>query len=69
MKTSLLNRSLIAFILLLTGLQLSASILGQGSLTGSLRDGDTNEPIPHSGVVLLRAADRRLAAAGTTDAR
>ncbi|UOG76795.1 carboxypeptidase-like regulatory domain-containing protein [Hymenobacter tibetensis] len=69
MKTSSLNRSLIAFILFMTGLQLSAHIMGNGALTGNLRDGDTNEPIPHTNVVLLRATDHRLAATGTTDAQ
>lgn len=68
MKTSLLNRSLMGLIFFLAVLQLSARTLGHGTLTGSLRDGDTKEPIPYSNVVLLRATDHRLAAVGTTDA-
>jgi len=68
MKTSLLNRALIAFILMLTGLQLSAYFLSHGTLTGHLRDGDTHEPIPHTNVVLLQTSNKRLAATGTTDA-
>ncbi|HEX8425629.1 carboxypeptidase regulatory-like domain-containing protein [Hymenobacter sp.] len=69
MKTSFVNRSLIAFILFMTGLQLSANLLGFGTLSGSLHDGDTNEPIPNTSVVLLRATDHRLAATGSTDAQ
>jgi len=66
MKTSLLNRSLVGLISSLAVLQLSASTLN-GTVTGSLRDGDTQEPIPHTNVVVLRAADHGLAATGTTD--
>lgn len=69
MKNSVLNRSLMGLIFFLAVLQLSARTLGHGTLTGSLRDGDTKEPIPYSNVVLLRATDHRLAAVGTTDAR
>ncbi|WP_375435192.1 carboxypeptidase regulatory-like domain-containing protein [uncultured Hymenobacter sp.] len=69
MKTSFVNRSLVAFIFSMTGLQLSAHLLSSGTLSGSLRDGDTKEAIPHTSVVLLRATDHRLAATGTTDAR
>ncbi|MDF7811160.1 carboxypeptidase-like regulatory domain-containing protein [Hymenobacter sp. YC55] len=69
MKTSFVNRSLLAFILFMSGLQLSAHLLSSGTLSGSLRDGDTKEPIPHTSVVLLRATDNRVAATGTTDAQ
>lgn len=68
MKTSLQNRLLVGLIASLAVLQLSAHTLGHGTLTGSLHDGDTQEPIPHTNVVLLRATDQRLAAVGTTDA-
>lgn len=69
MKTSLLNRSLIGFISSMAVLQLSVQLLGQGTVSGSLRDGDTQEPIPYTNVVVLRADNHRFAAAGTTDAQ
>ena len=68
MKNSVLNRSLLGIIASLAVLQLSAHTLGHGTVTGSLRDGDTKEPIPFTSIVVLRAADHRLAAVGTTDA-
>ena len=68
MKTSFLNRTLIGFIASLALVQLSAQTLGYGTVTGSLRDGDTQEPIPYTSVVVLRADNHRFAAAGTTDA-
>jgi len=68
MKTSILNRFLVGLIASLAVLQLSAHTLGHGTVTGRLRDGDTKEPIPYTSVVVLRAADHRLAATGTTDA-
>lgn len=69
MKTSLLNRSLVGFISSLAVLQLSAHVLGYGTVSGTLRDGDTQEPIPFTNVVVLRADNHRFAAAGTTDAQ
>ncbi|OUJ70544.1 carboxypeptidase regulatory-like domain-containing protein [Hymenobacter crusticola] len=57
MKTSVLNRLLVGVILLLTGLQLSAATFFNGTLTGTLLDADTREPIPYANVVLLRATD------------
>ncbi len=68
MKTSFLNHTLIGFISSLAVLQVSAQVLGHGSVSGSLRDGDTQEPIPYTSVVVLRADNRQLAAVGTTDA-
>jgi hypothetical protein len=68
MKTSFVNRTLFGFISSLAVLQLSAQVLGHGTVSGSLRDGDTQEPIPHTSVVVLRADNHQLAAAGTTDA-
>lgn len=68
MKTSLLNRSLLGFISALAVLQVSTQLLGHGTVSGSLRDGDTQEPIPYTNVVVLRADNHQLAAAGTTDA-
>ncbi|AII54231.1 carboxypeptidase regulatory-like domain-containing protein [Hymenobacter sp. APR13] len=68
MKTSFLNRTLLGFISSLAVLQLSAQVLGHGTVSGSLRDGDTQEPIPYTSVVVLRADNHQLAAAGTTDA-
>ncbi|WBA42669.1 carboxypeptidase regulatory-like domain-containing protein [Hymenobacter canadensis] len=68
MKTSFLNRTLVGFISSLAVLQLSAQVLGHGTVSGSLRDGDTQEPIPYTSVVVLRADNHQLAAAGTTDA-
>jgi len=57
MKISVLNRILVGVILLLTGLQLSAATFYNGTLTGTLHDADTQEPIPHANVILLRAND------------
>ncbi|WP_324670917.1 carboxypeptidase regulatory-like domain-containing protein [Hymenobacter sp. GOD-10R] len=57
MKTSFVNRILFGVILLLTGLQLSAATFYNGTLTGTLLDADTHEPIPYANVVLLRASD------------
>ncbi|SHM02743.1 carboxypeptidase regulatory-like domain-containing protein [Hymenobacter psychrotolerans] len=68
MKNSVLNRSLLGFIASLAVLQISAHTLSHGTVTGSLRDGDTNEPIPFTSVVVLRATDHRMVGAGTTDA-
>lgn len=57
MKNSLFNRIVFGVILLLTGLQLSAATFYNGTLTGTLLDADTHEPIPYANVVLLRASD------------
>lgn len=57
MKTSLINRLLVGLTLVLASLQLVASGPENGRLTGKLLDGETNEPIPHANVVLLRASD------------
>jgi hypothetical protein len=68
MKTSLFNRLLFGMILLLAGLQLSAATFYNGTLTGTLLDADTQEPIPHANVVLLRASDHAYVRHVTTNA-
>ncbi|HEX8350905.1 MAG TPA: carboxypeptidase regulatory-like domain-containing protein [Hymenobacter sp.] len=68
MNSSLLNRILFGFILLLAGLQLSAATFYNGTLTGTLLDADTQEPIPHANVVLLRTSDHAYVRHVTTSA-
>jgi hypothetical protein len=68
MKTSIINRLLAGVILVLASLQLVASGPENGRLTGKLLDGETNEPIPHANVVLLRASDHSFVRSVPTNA-
>ena len=68
MKTSFLNRISLGVILALTGLQVSALTFYNGKLTGTLRDAETNEPIPSATVAILRAEDNALIRTVATNA-
>ncbi|MDU0369065.1 carboxypeptidase-like regulatory domain-containing protein [Hymenobacter endophyticus] len=73
MKTSFAFRALLGFSLLLaTAAHLPAQATDtaprRGTVSGRLFDGQTQEPIPHSYVVVLRAADGRFVKSVETDA-
>lgn len=68
MKTFAFNRILLGFTFVLAGLQLSASTFYNGTVTGTLRDGETNEPIPSATVAILRATDNAVIRTVTTQA-
>ncbi|MFD2784606.1 carboxypeptidase-like regulatory domain-containing protein [Hymenobacter rubripertinctus] len=73
MKTFPAFRTLLASAVLLTAATLPAAATGpagpSGTVSGRLFDGQTQEPIPHSYVVVLRAADGRFVKSGQTDAQ
>jgi hypothetical protein len=70
MKTFLASGVLLGISLLcsLNVLPAQAQSGQQGSLSGRLYDGQTQEPIPHANVVLLRASDNRYVKTIETDA-
>ncbi|RSK34676.1 carboxypeptidase-like regulatory domain-containing protein [Hymenobacter metallilatus] len=71
MKTSFASAALLGVSLLAAGAQLpahAASQPGRGTVSGRLYDGQTQEPIPHSYVVVLRASDGRFVQSVETDA-
>ncbi|MCR5889687.1 carboxypeptidase-like regulatory domain-containing protein [Hymenobacter sp. J193] len=68
MKTFAINRILLGFTFVLAGLQLSASTFYNGTITGTLRDGETNEPIPSATVAILRADDNAVIRTVATNA-
>ncbi|MBC6991969.1 MULTISPECIES: carboxypeptidase regulatory-like domain-containing protein [Hymenobacter] len=68
MKTSFINRTLFGIIFVLACLQLSARTFYNGTLTGKLLDGETNEPIPYATVALLNADDNAYIRDVKTDA-
>ena len=75
MKTSFASAALLSVSLLCTAAQLPAAAAGSpsrptatGTISGRLFDGHTQEPIPHSYVVVLRAADGRFVKSVETDA-
>ncbi|UOQ76881.1 carboxypeptidase-like regulatory domain-containing protein [Hymenobacter sp. 5516J-16] len=72
MKTSFVSGALLGFSLLVAGPQLpvqAGSTPNRGTVSGRLFDGQTQEPIPHSYVVVLRASDGRLMKSVETDAK
>lgn len=71
MKTSFAFRALLGVSLVFAGasLPVQATPPTHGTVSGRLYDGQTQEPIPHSYVVLLRASDGRFVKAVATNAR
>lgn len=71
MKSSFASCALAGFSLFLALSTLSAQAQSgqRGSLSGRLFDGQTQEPIPHANVVLLRASDNRFVKSVETDAK
>ncbi|TGD80772.1 carboxypeptidase-like regulatory domain-containing protein [Hymenobacter wooponensis] len=71
MKTSFASCTLLGLSLLFTASVLPAQAQSgqRGSLTGRLFDGQTQEPIPHANVVLLRASDNFFVKSVETDAK
>jgi len=71
MKTSFASGALLGLSLLVAGAQLPAqasSTPSRGTVSGRLFDGQTQEPIPHSNVIVLRASDGRFVKSVATDA-
>jgi hypothetical protein len=70
MKTFLASAALLGVSLLcsLSVVPAQAQSGQRGSLSGRLFDGQTQEPIPHAYVVLLRASDNRFVKTVETDA-
>jgi hypothetical protein len=68
MKSSIINRFLAGLIFVLASLQLVASGPENGRLSGTLLDGETQEPIPFANVVLLRAGDHSYVSSVATNA-
>ncbi|GAB3225155.1 hypothetical protein GCM10027346_06100 [Hymenobacter seoulensis] len=71
MKTSFVSSALLGISLLVVGAQQPAqasSTPGRGTVSGRLYDGETQEPIPYSYVVVLRASDGRFVKSVETDA-
>ncbi|WP_139922817.1 carboxypeptidase-like regulatory domain-containing protein [Hymenobacter sp. DG01] len=72
MKTSFASAALVAMSVLVAAPQLPAQatpVPARGTVSGRLFDGQTQEPIPHSYVVVLRASDGRFMKAVETDAQ
>lgn len=72
MKTSFASAALVAMSVLVAAPQLPAQATPaptRGTVSGRLFDGQTQEPIPHSYVVVLRASDGRFMKAVETDAQ
>ncbi|WP_426492385.1 carboxypeptidase-like regulatory domain-containing protein [Hymenobacter sp. 102] len=73
MKTSFASAALLGISLLFTAaaqptLAAGPAAAAKGTVSGRLYDGQTQEPIPHSYVVVLRASDGRFVKAVETDA-
>lgn len=71
MKTSFAIRTLLGLSLLFAGTQASATqpkSSPRGTISGRLFDGQTQEPIPHANVILLRASDNTFVKSVETDA-
>ncbi|RSK50377.1 carboxypeptidase-like regulatory domain-containing protein [Hymenobacter rigui] len=71
MKTSFASAALLGISLLATAAAqptLAAGPTTKGTVSGRLYDGQTQEPIPHSYVVVLRASDGRFVKSVETDA-
>lgn len=71
MKTSFAIRTLLGLSLLFAGREAAATqpkASASGTISGRLFDGETQEPIPHANVILLRASDNRFVKSVETDA-
>ncbi|UOQ82236.1 carboxypeptidase-like regulatory domain-containing protein [Hymenobacter sp. 5414T-23] len=71
MKTSFASCALavFSFCVALGTLPAQAQSGQRGSLSGRLFDGQTQEPIPHANVILLRASDNQFVKSVETDAK